>query len=278
MKKKRLRALAAMLCLAVFGCTLSGCAADAASRQLDFDEWTTWDISTPLSLSADYFLTEYTDADKIWRYDSASDCLMSMRYGYSDAIAIDSLYALSMLAEQSDLELCPEPIGTDSIVAYVTNSRADVQQQMNEYIPVYRSSEAYADLVRRANIYEFVPDTEIPVVEDGPILRVAIDTSFGNYPYTYYDFVSGEPQGVDIEFIKYFAAEYGYTVEWFDGSWDACSIAVTSGEVDVFVCAISQYYAEGIEFSQVCLSTDPYYDLELVLIVQKGSLRQEGES
>ncbi|MFR5781362.1 MAG: hypothetical protein ACLUEK_05745 [Oscillospiraceae bacterium] len=47
MKKKRLRALAAMLCLAVFGCTLSGCAADAASRQLDFDEWTTWDISTP---------------------------------------------------------------------------------------------------------------------------------------------------------------------------------------------------------------------------------------
>ncbi len=72
---------------------------------------TTWDISTPLSLSADYFLTEYTDADKIWRYDSASDCLMSMRYGYSDAIAIDSLYALSMLAEQSDLELCPEPIG-----------------------------------------------------------------------------------------------------------------------------------------------------------------------
>lgn len=85
MKKKRLRALAAMLCLAVFGCTLSGCAADAASRQLDFDEWTTWDISTPLSLSADYFLTEYTDADKIWRYDSASECLMSMRYGYSDA-------------------------------------------------------------------------------------------------------------------------------------------------------------------------------------------------
>ena len=82
MKKKRLRALAAMLCLAVFGCTLSGCAADAASRQLDFDEWTTWDISTPLSLSADYFLTEYTDADKIWRYDSAGDCLMSMRYGY----------------------------------------------------------------------------------------------------------------------------------------------------------------------------------------------------
>lgn len=94
MKKKRLRALAAMLCLAVFGCTLSGCAADAASRQLNFDEWTTWDISTPLSLSADYFLTEYTDADKIWRYDSASECLMSMRYGYSDAIAIDSLYAL----------------------------------------------------------------------------------------------------------------------------------------------------------------------------------------
>lgn len=82
MKKKRLRALAAMPCLAVFGCTLSGCAADAASRQLNFDEWTTWDISTPLSLSADYFLTEYTDADKIWRYDSASDCLMSMRYGY----------------------------------------------------------------------------------------------------------------------------------------------------------------------------------------------------
>ena len=106
-------------------------------------------------------------------------------------------------------------------MAYITNARRDVRDQMNGYIPNFKASETYADLVERANAEEFVPNTDIPQVKDGEVLRVAINTGGSGYPYTYYDFVTEEPQGVDIEFIKHFAAEYGYTIEWFDSSWDA---------------------------------------------------------
>ena len=127
---------------------------------------------------------------------------------------------------------------------------------------------AEVDVVMTANAEEFVPNTDIPQMKDGEVLRVAINTGGSGYPYTYYDFVTEEPQGVDIEFIKHFAAEYGYTIEWFDSSWDACSLAIANGEVDVFVYAISQYYAGEVEAMGTCLHSDSYFDLDLVLVTQ----------
>ena len=108
-----------------------------------------------------------------------------------------------------------------------------------------------------------------PEHEKAWVLRVAINTGGSGYPYTYYDFVTEEPQGVDIEFIKHFAAEYGYTIEWFDSSWDACSLAIANGEVDVFVYAISSYYAGEVEAMGTCLHSDSYFDLDLVLVTQE---------
>ena len=162
-----------------------------------------------------------------------------------------------------------EPIGEDSLVAYITNARRDILEQMNAYIPKLKASETYTDMVERANAEEFVPNTDIPQAEDGEVLRVAINTGGSGYPYTYYDFVTEEPQGVDIEFIKHFAAEYGYTIEWFDSSWDACSLAIANGEVDVFVYAISSYYAGEVEAMGTCLHSDSYFDLDLVLVTQE---------
>ena len=262
------RALCGVLCPVILGCVLGGCGGRGADRELDIADWQSWEIGTPLAWSADYYLSEQVRVPHLYRYDSVGDCIMALQFGYVDAIAVDSLYAYSMVAEYPELTILDEPIGDDSIVAYITNGRRDVLEQMNEYIAAFKESDTYADMVERANIYEFVPDTDIPQVEDGEVLRVAINTGGSGYPYTYYDFNTGEPQGVDIEFIKHFAAEYGYTIEWFDSSWDACSLAIANGDADVFVYAISLYYAGEVEAMGTCLHSDSYFDLDLVLVTQ----------
>lgn len=257
-----------LLCLLAAGGVLTGCGGRAAERELDIEDWQSWRIGTPLAWSSDYYLSEQVRIPNLYLYDSIGDCIMALRFGYVDAIAVDALYGYSMVAEYSDLVIQDEPIGEDSLVAYITNACRDIRDQMNEYIPNFKASETYADLVERANAEEFVPNTDIPQMKDGEVLRVAINTGGSGYPYTYYDFVTEEPQGVDIEFIKHFAAEYGYTIEWFDSSWDACSLAIANGEVDVFVYAISQYYAGEVEAMGTCLHSDSYFDLDLVLVTQ----------
>ena len=273
--RARKRIALRLLCLLAAVGMLSGCGSQEASRELDIDDWQSWRIGTPLAWSSDYYLSEQVRIPNLYLYDSIGDCIMALRFGYVDAIAVDALYAYSMVAEYPDLTIQPEPIGEDSLVAYITNARGDILEQMNEYIPKLKASEIYAGLVERANASEFVPDTDIPEVTDGEVLRVAINTGGSGYPYTYYDFVTGEPQGVDIEFIKHFAAEYGYTIEWFDSSWDACSLAIANGDVDVFVYAISQYYAGEVEAMGTCLHSDPYFDLDLVLVTQAENMERE---
>lgn len=267
--RRRKRVICWLLCLLAAASVLIGCDGRGADTELDISDWQSWRIGTPLAWSSDYYLSEQVRIPHLYLYDSIGDCIMALRFGYVDAIAVDALYAYSMVAEYSDLVIQDEPIGEDSLVAYITNARRDILEQMNAYIPKLKASETYTDMVERANAEEFVPNTDIPQAEDGEVLRVAINTGGSGYPYTYYDFVTEEPQGVDIEFIKHFAAEYGYTIEWFDSSWDACSLAIANGEVDVFVYAISSYYAGEVEAMRTCLHSDSYFDLDLVLVTQE---------
>ena len=267
--RRRKRVICWLLCLLAAASVLIGCDGRGADTELDISDWQSWRIGTPLAWSSDYYLSEQVRIPHLYLYDSIGDCIMALRFGYVDAIAVDALYAYSMVAEYSDLVIQDEPIGEDSLVAYITNARRDILEQMNAYIPKLKASETYTDMVERANAEEFVPNTDIPQAEDGEVLRVAINTGGSGYPYTYYDFVTEEPQGVDIEFIKHFAAEYGYTIEWFDSSWDACSLAIANGEVDVFVYAISSYYAGEVEAMGTCLHSDSYFDLDRVLVTQE---------
>ena len=41
----------------------------------------------------------------LYLYDSIGDCIMALRFGYVDAIAVDALYAYSMVAEYPDLAI-----------------------------------------------------------------------------------------------------------------------------------------------------------------------------
>ena len=272
---RRKRILCWLFCLLAAGYLLSGCSGRGGGGTLNTDDWQSWRIGTPLAWSSDYYLSEQVRIPNLYLYDSIGDCIMALRFGYIDAIAVDALYAYSMTAGYPDLTILDQPIGEDALVAYITNARRDVREQMNEYIPRFKASKDYADLAERANAEEFIPNTDIPMAEGGEVLRVAINTGGSGYPYTYYDFVTEEPQGVDIEFIRHFAAEYGYTIEWFDSSWDACSLAISTGEADVFVYAISQYYAGEVEAMGTCLHSDPYFDLDLVLVTQAENMERE---
>lgn len=120
-----------LLCLLAAGGVLTGCGGRAAERELDIEDWQSWRIGTPLAWSSDYYLSEQVRIPNLYLYDSIGDCIMALRFGYVDAIAVDALYGYSMVAEYSDLVIQDEPIGEDSLVAYITNARRDILEQMN---------------------------------------------------------------------------------------------------------------------------------------------------
>lgn len=267
-KKKQhgLRYLAVIMTLIFTALSCAGCSS-VRSGSLDASQWRTWRIGVPLAWGADYYLTDYEDLPLLYRYEDGSECLMGLKFGYIDAIVVDRLYALEMLRLNPELTILDEPIGQDQSIAYVSTERAELLAEINTFIPVFRESEAYTDLCLRSGADAFVPNEDIPVVEDGELLRVAIDASTGNYPYVYYDFNSRSPQGVDVEFVKQFASAYGYTIEWFDSDWDSCALALTNHQVDLFVGGCSVYYVKEAEEEGGALCTDPYFDMDLVLVV-----------
>lgn len=263
MPRKALRALLAMLvagCLCGIGC--------ASASQTD---WRALSIGVPLGWSADHFLT--AQGLQVYRYDIPSQGVIAMQFGYIDALAVDDLYAPSVIQEFPQFTVMEEPIGSDSLVVQVTPTRQDLLEQINAFIPEFWASEEGQELSARAHAQAFTPNTDIPQHEDGPVIRVTLDTGLGHTPFVYYDFVTDSPQGLDVEFIKHFVWTYGYRIQWADSGWTACAMSVSRGRADIYICAISQYYVKEMSNTGACLCSDPYYDLDLVLLIPK----EEGE-
>lgn len=264
-EKTGLRHLATALVCALLALSLGGCSNQ--SGEMDPTQWRSWRIGVPLAWGADYYLTDYENLPFLYRYEDGSECLMGLKFGYIDAIVVDDLYAREIVRLNPELTILDEPVGQDQPIAYVSTHRQDLLEEINVFIPVFRESEEYADLCLRSEAVEFVPNEYIPAVEDGPLLRVALDTSAGNYPYAYYDFNTDSPQGVEVEFVKQFAAAYGYAIEWYDSDWDSCAVALTNHQVDLVVGGASIYYVKETEEEGNMLCSDPYFDMDLVLIV-----------
>ena len=259
------RHLATALACVLLALSLGGCSNQSGNP--DPAQWRSWRIGVPLAWGADYYLTDYEKLPLLYRYDDGSECLMGLKFGYIDAIVVDDLYAREIVRLNPELTILDEPVGQDQSIAYVSTERQDLLEEINDFIPDFRESGEYADLCLRSEAGEFVPNEDIPAVEDGPLLRVALAVSTGNYPYAYYDFNTDSPQGVDVEFVKQFAAAYGYAIEWYDSDWDACAVALTNHQVDLFVGGCSVYYAKEEEEAGSALCSNPYFDMDLVLIV-----------
>lgn len=273
MKKASLNSI--FVLLLIFVLLFSGCSGKKKTVTVTENNWKNLRIGTPLAWSADYCFSENHEVDNLIRYDSITDCVLALNYNFIDAMAVDRLFATYMVTQSDKIKIAEGySIGKDRIVDLVAKDRPDLLEELNAYIPVFRASEEFKDLEYRSCHYvnnEFVPNTDIPEIKDGKKLVVAIDAADGFYPYTYYDFKTDSPQGVDIEFIKSFAYAYGYTVEWFDAGWEAGEIALYNCQVDIFASGISEYYCSDLDITNSALHTDPYFDLDLVLIVSKDN-------
>ena len=173
--RRRKRVICWLLCLLAAASVLIGCDGRGADTELDISDWQSWRIGTPLAWSSDYYLSEQVRIPHLYLYDSIGDCIMALRFGYVDAIAVDALYAYSMVAEYSDLVIQDEPIGEDSLVAYITNARRDILEQMNAYIPKLKASETYTDMVERANAEEFVTPLTFETLSNRKVVRGTFD-------------------------------------------------------------------------------------------------------
>lgn len=243
--------------------------------ELDAAQWRNWRIGVPLAWGADYYLTDFEELPMVYRYEDGSECLMGLKFGYIDAIVLDELYAREIVRLNPELTILEEPVGQDQAIAYVSTEHPKLLEEVNEFIPGFRKSEAYSDLCRRSEADEFIANDDILSVENGRLLRVAVDASSGNYPYVYYDFNTGSPQGVEVEFVKQFAVAYGYTIEWYDSDWDSCVVALTNHQVDLFIGGCSIYYAQEAAESGDVFCSAPYFDMNLVLVVARQNIQEE---
>lgn len=101
------------------------------------------------------------------------------------------------------------------------------------------------------------------------VLRVAAETT-----YPPFEFADGkEYKGYDVDLSNAIGKELGYKVEFISMGFDALIPALESKQIDAIASGmvITKERLEKINFS------DPYYDINLVMVVKKDNDRVKGE-
>lgn len=222
-----------------------------------------WTIGVMLAWGPDYALTGREDVDLV-RYSRLADLVIALGYQRVDAVAVEDVVGTQILLSVSGLRRVEDPILKDGMVALTKVDREDLLAEFNEFISEFKNTEEYEDLYERAKDPEGYKYKEVPLSGGDKIIKVGICDD--NYPFTYKDSLSGECQGIDIEVLHHFADKYGYSIEYVGGSWNAMSMDVTHGRVDMAVSGVSNLFRGEFEAVESALVSDIYLPIDVVLI------------
>ncbi len=108
------------------------------------------------------------------------------------------------------------------------------------------------------------------IADDKPLYVDGIDAGFP--PFSYID-ENGNPDGFDVEVLKWIANEMGFEVEIVPVDWDAIIPTLKLGTIDMIASGmtITNDRLEQVDF------TDPYWTIDLAVVVRKVT-DDQGES
>ncbi len=245
---------------------LCGCAQLQPARPImDVHNMDGQRIAVGLAWSPDYMLSGRKDI-VLQRYNATTDMIMALKYRRVDAIAMDVAYAKYMCAQMPALEMIPEPIAVDQVLAFFATDEPELLAAFNAFLEDFIGTPEYEDILRRFDefetSYEYV---EIPEPQDGGVITLTVEQDL--IPYSYWDFSLKKIIGSDVDIMRYFAVSMGCRLEIIFGSYTSCIANLLTKKADVMAGGLSEWYRHEVELSGNALVSNNYMDVDILLVV-----------
>lgn len=220
-------------------------------------------VGTPLAWSSDYFLTPRKDMT-LYRYDTAADAIMALRYKRIDALAIDINSAKEILRVISGVKIVKKPVTTVDIIAIFSPKDEELRNEFNAFLKEYKETNEYKELVKRMTDpdYEYVYNN-LEKERKGKTITCAVTQLY--YPISYFDMATKKMMGYDIELINAFANYMDYNIEYASGSENDLYQKIHTGEANICTSGFSTY--EQGSYESIGLNcSDILYPMDIVFV------------
>lgn len=210
------------------------------------------------------WVNESAKAKKVASFKSGMDAALDLKNGAIDAIVLDELPALAIVAENPDLTIVRDPEFTANKEEYaiaIKKGNTELVDLINATINEMKSNGEYEALVAA-----FMPaDGNIVIPANintatGPAIKLGTNAAFKPFEY-----VEGSIVGFDISMGQKIAEVAGAKLEVVDMQFDSLIPALQAGAIDFIAAGMSvtEERKQNVDFSE------PYFASEQVIIIRK---------
>lgn len=197
----------------------------------------------------DKFVADRYPKATIFRYESTSDMILSLKTGKIDAVMIDLITANILLRRNSELGILSDKVLDMPLGVGFRKDNPELRNEFDRFLQTIGENGVYEEMRRRWLMEDaeraVMPAVVNPASEKTLKAGVAVD----DLPYV--AFVNGEYVGFDIELIRRFAEWANYRLEIVTMEFAALIPALASGKVSMIAdgIAITEERSRQIDFS-----------------------------
>ena len=180
------------------------------------------------TIGADYITDNYPTSELLL-FDTTNDAVAALQSGRADYAICGMARALGYIKSNENIVYVDFPLTDEGLAVAVSKGNAELRDGIDGCIQRYRESGLLEEMQERW----FGPDSyepvDIPVHEDGPVLRVAVAATAEPLAFVY----NNEITGFECELIERAAYDLGMRVEYQDMAFSAIIASIQSGKADI---------------------------------------------
>lgn len=197
----------------------------------------------------DAFIAQRYPKAKVFRYDTTSDMILSLKTEKIDAIMLDLITANILIKRNPGLAILSDKVFDMPLGVGFRKDNPELRKEFDQFLQAIRENGVY-DQMRHRWLIEDAESAVIPPINNPDSNRkLKAGVSVDDLPYVAY--MNGEYVGFDIEMIRRFAEWAHYRLEIITVDFPALVPALASGKVNMIAdgIAISEERAKQIDFS-----------------------------
>lgn len=262
---KRLKRAITLVLAFAFIFLLSSCGADGQLenyRPIDsIEDFDGRRIGCIVGWESDYLLSGRDDLT-LMRYDSLSDMVLALSYKQLDGIAVDEDNAKLVFSSVSGVKLYDEPIAYIGYTALTLDENRN--SEFNNWLAEFKKTDEYKKYEERNHAFDGVNYVNMDIKEvENPTETIVIGYVPLYYPCAFKD-ENGYVTGLDLEIMRYFARDMGYSIEFIEISESA--IGEYLQKADFLIGGLTDVYREDYELNPAMHMTDPFRNVYIKVI------------
>ncbi|MEN6485868.1 MAG: transporter substrate-binding domain-containing protein, partial [Syntrophobacteraceae bacterium] len=185
----------------------------------------------------DKFVAEHYPKSTVFRYETTSDMILSLKTGKIDAVMIDLITAKILLRRNPELGILTDKVFDMPLGVGFRKDNPELRKEFDRFLQAIRENGVYEEMRGRW----FMEDAEgavMPVIGN-PASEKTLKAGVAVDDLPYVAFVNGEYVGFDIELIRRFAEGANYRLEIVTMEFAALIPALASGKVSMIADGIA---------------------------------------